>query len=53
VDEEQIVAAIAEAEGDNYTIELDRVDRMFRVARESGVILASHDDRSRSRFRPG
>lgn len=43
-DEAQISAAIVQAEHGGPAIALDRVERIARAARHSGVILASHDD---------
>lgn len=44
MDEAGISAAIAEAEQGEYCLAHDRVERIARVAREQGTILASHDD---------
>lgn len=43
-DEAQISAALAEAERSDYTIALDRVERIAGAAKKHGVTLASHDD---------
>lgn len=43
-DEEEIAAAIAEAEQRDYSLAVDRVKRLSRAATQYGAVFASHDD---------
>lgn len=42
--EEEIAAAIAEAELRDYSLAVDRVERLSRAAAQHGAVFASHDD---------
>lgn len=48
-DEEQIAAALAEAEVGDHGLAMDRAERVARAAKEHGAVLASHDDDSEER----
>ena len=43
-DDEQILAAIAEAGSREYALATDRVERLSRAAARHGAVFASHDD---------
>lgn len=43
-DEDQISAALENAESSDHTVALDRVERVARAAKRAGAALASHDD---------
>lgn len=43
-DEDEIAAALEEAEANGHGLAMDRVERVARIAAEHGAVLASHDD---------